>query len=109
MPTNTNTVTSMVPRTCANRLGVSAPVPPERLAANTSGLNAAATMTTNRMIGMILATVAMRLRLAASLTPRRIRKCTVHRMTEETATACTVLPSPKTGISAPSVDLMSTK
>ncbi len=58
---------------------------------------------------MILATVTTVLTPAACFTPRRIMKCTIHTPSEETATAITVLPSPKTGNSAPSVDLISTQ
>ncbi len=63
----------------------------------------------NTRIGMTLATVTMLLMNAACCTPRRIRKWNSQMPTEATTMAITVLPSPKTGKNAPSVDLISTQ
>ena len=63
----------------------------------------------NRNIGMILAKVTMVFIAAASLTPRRISECTIHRSADETTMAVIVLPSPNTGKKSPSVDFISTK
>ena len=60
-------------------------------------------------IGMILATVTTLLMTAACWTPRRIMKWNSQMPTEATTIATTVLPSPKTGKKAPSVDLISTQ
>ncbi len=67
----------------------------------------ASTMKT--MIGMTLATVTMLLMNAACCTPRRIRKWNSQMPTEANAIAIAVLPSPKIGKNAPSVDLISTQ
>ena len=61
------------------------------------------------MIGMTLAMVTILLIAAACCTPRRIRKWNSQMPTEATTIAMTVLPSPKTGKNAPSVDLISTQ
>ena len=61
------------------------------------------------MIGMTLAMVTMLVDAAACCTPRRIRKWNSQIPTEATTIATTVLPSPKTGKKAPSVDLISTQ
>lgn len=58
---------------------------------------------------MILATVTTVLMNAASFTPRRIVKWKAQTPTEDSATASTVLPSPRAGNSAPQVDLTSTQ
>ncbi len=63
----------------------------------------------NSRIGTILAMVTTLLMNAASLVPRRIMKWKAQMPTEETTIALTVLPSPKTGKNAPSVDLISTQ
>ena len=47
----------------------------------------------NTKIGTTLATVTMRLMIAASLTPRRIRKQNIHTPTDEARTAITVSPA----------------
>ncbi|MNT00885.1 hypothetical protein D3C72_1353310 [compost metagenome] len=60
-------------------------------------------------IGMILATVTTALMNAACCTPRRIMKWNSQIPTEAVAIAITVLPSPKIGKKAPSVDLISTQ
>ncbi len=60
-------------------------------------------------IGMTLATVTMLLMNAACCTPRRIRKWNSQMPIEATTIATAVLPSPKTGKKAPSVDLISTQ
>ena len=60
-------------------------------------------------IGTILATVTMLLIKAACWVPRRIMKWNSQMPTEATTIATTVLPSPKTGKNAPSVDLISTQ
>ena len=46
---------------------------------------------------------------AASLVPRSTRKWKAQMPTDDTATAATVLPSPKIGTTPPSVDLISTQ
>ena len=66
-------------------------------------------ITMKTKIGTILATVTTLLMKAASLMPRRIMKCTAHRMIEETMMAAGVLPSPKIGKKAPRVDLIRIK
>ena len=63
----------------------------------------------NTRIGTILAIVTTWLMNAACCTPRRIMKWNSQMPTEATAIAITVLPSPKTGKNAPSVDLISTQ
>jgi len=69
-------------------------------------VNAAIATTMNSPIGMILATVAMVLRVVAALTPRRIRKCTAHSRADEDRMANGVVPSPNTGKNRPSVALI---
>ena len=58
---------------------------------------------------MILATVTMLLMKAACCVPRRMRKWKSQMPREANAIAIAVLPSPKIGKNAPSVDLMSTQ
>ena len=60
-------------------------------------------------IGTTLATVTTLLMTAACWMPRRIMKWNSQMPTEATTIATTVLPSPKTGKKAPSVDLISTQ
>ena len=73
MPRNTNTVISMVPLACSKTDENVRSSPPQKLSANTSALKAMAAITMNTRIGTTLATVTIRLMIAASLTPRRIR------------------------------------
>ena len=56
--------------------------------------------------GTILATVAMELSAAASLTPRKIKMWVSQRMIEAPSSAGIVVPSPKMGKNAPRVDLI---
>ena len=60
-------------------------------------------------IGMTLATVTIAVDDGGLLQPRRIMKWNSQMPTEATTIATTVLPSPKTGKNAPSVDLISTQ
>ncbi len=72
-------------------------------------LNEKIRMTMKTRIGMIFATVTTLLMKAACCTPLRIMKWKSQMPTEATMMATIVLPSPKTGKKAPSVDLMSTQ
>ena len=58
---------------------------------------------------MTFAMVTILLIAAASLVPRSTRKWKAQMPTDETSTALIVLPSPKNGNTAPSVDLISTQ
>ena len=58
---------------------------------------------------MTLATVTMRLRTAASFTPRWTRYKNSHTPTVDSATASSVSPSPSAGAMAPTVDMISTQ
>ena len=60
-------------------------------------------------IGTILATVAMRLMMAACLTPRLIIQKKSHNPSDDNTTASTVEPSPSAGNSALVVAMMSTQ
>ncbi len=66
-------------------------------------------MMMNRKIGTIFAMVAIVFSAAACLTPRRIMKCTAHRMIDDRITATTVLPWPNTWRKRPRVDMIRTK
>ncbi|MCY1385284.1 hypothetical protein D9M69_736520 [compost metagenome] len=62
-----------------------------------SSLKAKKQIRMNSSSGTILATVVMTLMNAASLIPRKTRKCTAQSSTEAPMTAARVLPSPKIG------------
>jgi hypothetical protein len=63
----------------------------------------------NTRMGMTLATVTTLLMLAASLTPRMIRKANAQMPTVDSSTASAVSPSPRAGTMPPSVDVISTQ
>ncbi len=108
---NTNTVTSMVWRTWLQTLPnvFSAVGSPQKLSAKVFASRFISRKITNTSNGTILAIVTILLMPAAPCTPRRIRKWKAQTSTEATRTAMIVLPSPKTGKNAPSVDLISTQ
>lgn len=74
MPRKTNTVTSIVARTCSKRLVCGMPSPLQKFASKRSALKAPIRMTMKTRIGTILATVTTELMKAARLTPLRIMK-----------------------------------
>jgi len=101
MPIKTKTVTSMVLRTWSKTSEAAYSPPPQKPMAKRSYLKAKAAIRMKRTMGTILATVTTVLMKAASLMPRRTMKWTAQRMTEETATEVSVLPTPKAGRSLP--------
>ena len=108
MPRNTQTVTSIMPRTCS-RMGAPVVWRPQKSAVNTPYSKAMAVSTTKATIGTILASVTIRLRLAASRTPR----ISIHVYAQSSTLAQTmdthVVPSPKIGNHRPRVEKMTTR
>lgn len=97
MPMNTNTVTSIMLRTCSSTPPNCGLLRPQMSRVKMSRSKARPTMTMNSRIGTSLATVVIRLISAASLMPRSTRACTHHSNPEAQAMASGVLPWPKTG------------
>ena len=97
MPMNTQSVTSMVLFTWV----ITEPRPvvfnPLKSSVKTLSLKATATMAMNRTMGATLATVVIRLTIAAWRTPDSTSQWISHSITEAAVTACQVFPSPKTG------------
>ncbi len=60
-------------------------------------------------MGTSLATVTIRLMAVASRTPRRIIQKNAHSPAEDRTTASAVSPSPSSGQTEPTVDMMSTQ
>ena len=73
MPRNTNVVMIIVSETWENSVETDGSSPAQKLSRNSPASNDNATATMNTRIGTILATVTMRLIVAASFTPRAIR------------------------------------
>ena len=103
----TNTVTSMVARTCSNTLPVGSP--PYKLTMNRSSLKAKNKNKIKIRIGTTLATVTMLLINGGLLDAAQDHEVDSQRMTDATIMATAVLPSPNTGKNAPSVDLIRTQ
>ena len=82
---------------------------PQMSAVNRSNLNAKAPTTRKVTNGTTLAMVTITLTTAASLHPRRTRKCTTHSTTEVTRIAGAVLPPAKDGKNVPSAEPSSTR
>ena len=99
----------MVARICSQRPLRAASSPPHRLATKMFALDVPARIKMKTRMGITFATVTTVLMKAASLIPRRIVKWNSQSAIDETTTAGTVSPLPKTGKNAPSVDLISTQ
>ncbi|MCY1432331.1 hypothetical protein D9M71_483240 [compost metagenome] len=97
MPMNTNTVTSIMLRTCSSTLPNCGLLKPQISRVKISARKANAAITTKISKGTTLATVVTWLMKAASLMPRSTRKCTDHSSSEAQPMAMGVLPSPNTG------------
>ncbi|MNH37638.1 hypothetical protein D3C79_985630 [compost metagenome] len=82
---------------------------PQMSAVKMSSLKANRVISANSTSGTIFATVVTRLMNAASLMPRRTRKCTAHSRIDAPMMAAGVLPSPKIGKKYPRVLNSSTK
>lgn len=101
MPINTNTVTSIMWRTCSTTLPICGlPRPQITHGVKISALNATAAITMNTNSGTIFATVVIWLINAASLIPRITRKCTAHSNSDAQPIASGVLPWPNAGKSS---------
>lgn len=103
MPMNTQTVTSIMPRTWSITLPSSRLPEPQKSAVKTSTLKARAVITMNNTSGTTLAMVVIRLRNAASLMPLSTRKWMPQSSSEAQTIAARLLPSPKTGKNSPRV------
>ncbi|MCY1176095.1 hypothetical protein D9M73_163560 [compost metagenome] len=97
MPMNTHTVTSIMLRTWFITLPRSGFMVPQMSWLKMSSLKANRQIRMNRNSGTIFAMVVTTLMNAASLMPRRTRKCTAQSRMEAPMIAASVLPSPKIG------------
>ncbi|MNN55121.1 hypothetical protein D3C81_1699810 [compost metagenome] len=97
IPMNTQTVTSIMLRTWFITLPSSGFIEPQMSWLKMSSLKANRQIRMNRNSGTIFAMVVTTLMNAASLMPRRTRKCTAQSRMEAPMIAASVLPSPKTG------------